>query len=67
MKSHNFKDSAMLASASYDDASSELTVTFTNGKSYTYTDVPASTYDELVAAPSAGRFFNSIKNFLVLK
>jgi len=59
--------SAMLQSASYDDETKELTVTFTNGKPYVYEDVPIETYRELITAESAGRYFNSIKSSLTVK
>lgn len=62
-----FENSSMLKDCSYDDESSELTVTFTNGKSYTYIDVSKRTYDELIDAKSAGKYFNLIKNSLVQK
>jgi len=56
-----FPDSAMLTSCSYDDMECELSVIFKTGRTYTYVDVPKSTYDDLINAPSAGRHFNSIK------
>lgn len=57
---HSF-DSAMLSSAEYDTETKELTVTFNGGKSYVYVDVDRSTYIGLIEAPSAGKYFNSIK------
>lgn len=66
---HNFEfeNSSMLANCSYDDENKELTVTFRNGKSYTYIDVDKSTYNGLINADSAGKYFNSIKQSLVQK
>lgn len=66
---HNFKfeNSSMLYSCSYDDENKELTVTFRNSKSYTYIDVDKSIYDGLIDAASAGKYFNAIKQSLVLK
>lgn len=64
---YDFPNSAMLASCEYDSKDSELTVTFKNGKSYTYKDVNKSMYDDLINAPSAGRQFNLIKTSLVQK
>lgn len=61
---HSF-ESAMLSTCDYDTEAKELTVTFNGGKSYTYIDVPRRTYDELIEAKSAGRYFNLIKNNLV--
>lgn len=63
----DFIQSSMLTSASYDDETNELTVTFTGGKSYTYVDVPKDIYIALSTAPSAGKLFNSIKRDLVQK
>lgn len=62
-----FENSSMLKDASYNDETEELTVTFTNGKSYTYIDVPRRTYDELINARSAGKYFNLIKKDLKQK
>jgi len=69
MTIHNFQfqESSMLDNCSYNDNTRELTVTFTNGKSYTYEDVERSTYDDLTNAPSAGRYFNSVKGGLKVK
>ena len=38
----------------------ELTLTFASGLSYTYPDVPKSVYDGLLAAGSAGSYYNSV-------
>ena len=69
MTIHNFDfgNSSMLSSCSYDDNTNELTVTFTNGRSYTYENVAINTYLELTNATSAGKFFNQIKNMLKVK
>lgn len=67
MKYDHFFNSTMLQSASYDDETKELTVTFTNNKDYVYVDVDKLIFDELIAAESAGRYFNTIKNFLKVK
>lgn len=58
---YDFPDSAMLASCEYNANDNELTITFKNGRSYTYGDVEKQTYDDLINAPSAGRQFNMIK------
>lgn len=60
-------NSSMLHSASYDDENQELTVVFSNGKSYTYEEVSFNTYADLRDAPSAGKYFNMIKNTLKSK
>lgn len=63
----DFIQSSMLSSCSYDDETKELIVTFTGGKQYQYQDVDKAIYDDLVSAPSAGRYFNSIKATLTQK
>lgn len=63
----DFIQSSMLSSAEYDTDDKELTVTFTGGKQYHYVDVDPSVYSDLVSAPSAGRYFNSIKSGLKQK
>lgn len=63
---HSF-ESAMLSTCDYDTEAKELTVTFNNGKAYTYVDVPKSMYDGLIDAQSAGKYFGSIKNGLKQK
>lgn len=62
-----FEASSVLASASYDDETSELTITFLNGRDYTYKDVLFNTYEDLISAQSPGKQFAQIKNSLVLK
>lgn len=62
-----FEASSVLASASYDDETSEMTITFLNGRDYTYKDVLFNTYEDLINAPSPGKYFAQIKNTLVLK
>ena len=51
--------SSVLAAAVYDDELKELTLEFTSGRSYTYSQVPPETFEDLVSAPSAGKFFNN--------
>lgn len=64
---HNFTNSSMLSSAEYNEEKKELTVTFSNGKDYVYEDVNKSSYDSLITAESAGKYFNSIKGTLKIK
>lgn len=64
---YDFPDSAMLASCEWNSTDSDLIVTFKNGRSYTYVDVEKQTYDDLINAASAGRYFNSIKKDLKQK
>lgn len=49
--------SSNLAGAAYDDSTRALTIKFQNGAIWVYDDVPRTIYDDLLAAPSAGRFF----------
>jgi hypothetical protein len=65
--SQEFNSSSVLAGASYDEDTSELTITFLNGRSYTYKDVLFNTYQDLVNAPSPGKYYAQIKKDLVLK
>ena len=58
---HIFEKSAMLQSCSYDTEEKEMSVTFQNGRTYTYVDVDKSMYEELIGSSSAGKYFNSIK------
>lgn len=51
--------SSALASASYDPDSEQLTVIFTNGRSYDFEGVPASVVEGLKHAGSAGTYFNT--------
>lgn len=51
-------NSSAIISADYDPESQELYVTFASGTTYTYFSVPAWKFDELIAAPSAGSYFN---------
>lgn len=65
--STEFEASSVLASASFDDETSEMTITFLNGRDYTYKDVLYNTYKDLIDAPSPGKHFAQIKKDLVLK
>ncbi len=67
IRNFQFENSSMLRNCSYDDETEELTVTFTNGKSYTYDDVSKDIYDNLTNAVSAGKYFNSVKQSLTVK
>jgi KTSC domain-containing protein len=49
--------SSALSSAEYDDELESLTLTFTNGRSYTFDGVPQDIYDRLLTDPSPGRFY----------
>ena len=61
---HTFepKNSSNVAKVEYHAAKSELHVTFKNGASHAYQDVPLGIFHEMQKAPSAGKFFaTSIK------
>ncbi len=47
-----------IRSVDYDPASHEMRITFTSSGTYTYFDVPAWKFAGLVAARSAGQYFN---------
>ena len=64
---HEFKESSALASASYDDETSEMIIYFLNSRDYVYKDVLYNTYQDLIKAASPGKYFASIKKDLVLK
>ena len=51
-------DSSSISSVAYAPRSQTLDVHFTNGAAYRYFDVPPTTYDEMLAAPSKGRYFH---------
>lgn len=67
IRNFQFENSSMLSDCSYDDDAKELTVTFSNGRSYVYEDVDKSIYDALTNAKSAGQYFNSVKAHLKVK
>lgn len=50
-------DSTSLASAYYKPDEEVLTITFRNGGTYRYFQVPNRTYHSLLRAPSKGGFF----------
>ena len=55
--------SSNLAAVGYDSESETLDIEFNNGRVYQYYNVPEFMYDNLMAAPSSGVYFNAeIKN-----
>jgi KTSC domain len=52
-------DSSHIAQAGHDPASKSLMIGFHNGDLYQYEDVPQGTYVSMLAAESAGQFFNA--------
>jgi hypothetical protein len=51
--------STALASATYDDENATLSITFVNGSTYDYHDVPQEIFDGLVDASSPGQYWHS--------
>jgi hypothetical protein len=49
--------SSVIRKASF-SADGDMTITFTNGKTYIYEGVSRSVFDGLLSADSAGRYFN---------
>lgn len=52
--------STSLISVGYDEPSQTLELEFSSGAVYRYRKVPQLVYDELMRAPSKGRFVNAI-------
>jgi lysyl-tRNA synthetase, class II len=50
--------SRLLEAAAYDRSQALLQLSFRNGASYRYSDVPAEVYDQLLLAESKGKYFN---------
>ena len=50
--------SAVIAVIAFEESRSELTVTFTTGKTYVYGLVPKRLYDDFRQSRSKGNFFN---------
>lgn len=56
-------DSSLIKEVGYDPFMEVLTVNFHNGGVYEYIEVPEEVYNDLLEAPSAGKFFHiNIKN-----
>lgn len=64
---YQFSNSSMLQACSYNSEARELTVTFVNGRDYTYEDIEKEFYEALIGAPSPGKFFNAHKSGLTQK
>lgn len=52
-------ESSNIAAVGYDPETQVLDIEFNNGARYSYDDVPKRVYDELLNAPSIGRYFSS--------
>lgn len=57
-RSVTIEGSSHIAAVVYDIESLDLSVTFLNGSTYTYSNVPAGLFGELVSARSIGSFFS---------
>jgi hypothetical protein len=55
---HVFRSTA-IASAEWDPVLQSLEVTFANGSSYTYDNVPEAEFEAFTKAPSAGQYFKT--------
>jgi hypothetical protein len=63
MPEMTYVDSTNVEAIGYDEVAQELYVQFLGSGMYVYYDVPQEVYDELINAPSKGRFLNeAIKN-----
>lgn len=60
MKKSIHLNSRCLSHAEYDTITKELTLTFTNGRTYVYDGVSEEAFNMLVTGESIGRKFNSI-------
>ncbi|MXO73726.1 KTSC domain-containing protein [Altererythrobacter aerius] len=58
MPVQELRSSSAIDRAAYSPAKRELSIWFTGGRRYIYSDVPPELYDALCAARSAGRFVN---------
>lgn len=54
--------SAAIAAVTYDESQKILEVEFREGNIYRYAHVPKFVYEELLKAPSAGAFWNHVKD-----
>lgn len=52
-------ESRLIKEVKYDPFMQVMTVYFWNGSEYEYIDVPEETYQELLQAESAGKYFHS--------
>lgn len=52
-------ESSNLSAAGYDATTKKLRIQFKNGSIYEYSDVAKQTYDGLLSAESAGKYFTA--------
>lgn len=55
-----YVDSSNLEQIGYDSESSELHVTFKNGNTYVYLNVPEAVFEDMKFADSKGSFLNRV-------
>ena len=58
MHKQYFPGSSVLRWAAYDEDAQELFTALRTGRTYVYREVQASTFDRLLTADSAGKFYN---------
>jgi hypothetical protein len=58
MQMHAVK-SSMITHAGFDESTGTLALRFQSGREYHHTGVPKAKFDGLIAAPSAGKFYNA--------
>lgn len=51
--------SSFIEATSYDRDTSELQITFSNGRTFSYPNVPILTYHAFITSGSKGKFFHS--------
>ena len=51
-------DSSSIDQIGYDEDNRELWIRFKSGETYAYSDVPATTHEEIMRADSKGSYFN---------
>lgn len=59
-------NSSQISYIGYEEDTKELFITFKNGSTYKYENVPEMTYKILLSSPSKGKYFaDNIKNIYV--
>jgi hypothetical protein len=58
MLEHESKNSRHIERLSYDDGT--LKVSFRNGSSKSFSDVPRHVYEQMIGSPSLGKYFHNV-------